>query len=403
MKLVLQPHKKNEYPLEGIVIKGNSPLQWLHDLQRLDIDITSHEVFPIPSLVANEVYGCLVVINISNIREAHKYLRVQLYEDSIFIPEFASISPLISKEEIQKLFGNHKHFFHPELGFIVLEEKINWGSLLNPIQKINVQITSPDTSVFIPKDLKSIHIEYDEETVLEALENPLTEEEKLEKLPFNLKKLMAGNKKEMEKFLAYMEQNPDKALKYALPLDTLGTSRGSIWSEFSFGGSFLERFSNFFGLKNTATSSQSILNSITDIWIPKIFAILFYGMILFAFFSFSYWLINSNVTNSKNYFNSDNFTSNIGEIFVVSIFIISIIIVIIRLIINSQFDLSGKSSPIYKILMIAILLISLYYLTSFLHATFGLLKWHSLLILAFIVLLVYKLFHVNKEIFKDEK
>ena len=120
MKLVLQPHKINEYPVEGIVIKGNSPLQWLHDLQRLDIDITLHEVFPIPSLVANELYGCLVVINISNIREAHKYLRVQLYEDSIFIPEFASISPLILKEEIQKLFGNHKHFFHPELGFIVL-------------------------------------------------------------------------------------------------------------------------------------------------------------------------------------------------------------------------------------------------------------------------------------------
>jgi hypothetical protein len=48
----------------------------------------------------------------------------------------------------------------------------------------------------------------------------------MKNLPFDMKKVMTGNKKEIEKYLKYIEKYPDRAVELGVPLDIMGTSRG---------------------------------------------------------------------------------------------------------------------------------------------------------------------------------
>ncbi|NHN25747.1 hypothetical protein FIA58_008680 [Flavobacterium jejuense] len=398
MKLTLQPHKRNKYPIAGILIKGNTPLVWLQNLQELDIALTTCVCYPIPSTVANELYGCLVVVPVNTIKKDHAHLQVQLYEEKVFIPEYAIISPFLSKEEGNKILGIDYHFLHPELGLIELEEAIDWATLLNPFRKINVRLKTPHSGVFIPKQLRSVHVEYDEETLLEALENPLTEEEKLEKLPFDMKKLMAGNQKEMEKFLAFMDKNPELAMKYAIPLDTLGTARGNNNGVFQFGGSFKESFSRFFGFSDVS-GNPTTKNSSEKV--SKIISLILLTVgVLFVFYIIKTF-INYSVTSSKN-LPTNYLGSSSGNNVILVLFIVICIGGIFRLMLLSKFDFKGKPATINKLIMVLLLIISLYYLLSFMYSNFGLTKWYSIVTLLFIVALIYRLFDVDKEVFKEK-
>lgn len=398
MKLTLQPYKRNQYPIAGIVIKGNTPLVWLQNLQELGIAIASYACYPIPSSVANELYGCLVVLPVNTIEKEHAHLQVQLYEEKVFIPEYAIIAPFLSKEEGNKILGEHYHFLHPELGLIELEEAIDWVTILNPFRKINVRLKTPHSGIFIPKQLRSVHVEYDEATILEALENPLTEEEQLEKLPFDMKKLMAGNKKEMEKFLAFMDKNPELAMKYAIPLDTLGTSRGDNAGVFQFGGSFKESFSRFFGWTDNAGNPIAQNASEKS---SKIVNIILLVIGVFFMFNIIKYFANYSISHSKS-LSDDYLVSSTGNKFVLFLFVAICIGGIIRLGMRSKFDFKGKSATINKILMLLILVVSLYYLISFMYANFGLTKWYSILTLIFIATLINDLFNIEKDIFKDK-
>ncbi|VXB55586.1 conserved membrane hypothetical protein [Flavobacterium sp. 9AF] len=398
MKLTLQPCRKNLYPLSGILIKGDHPLVWLQQLQILEITIIDYMCYSIPGKKANELYGCLVILPVEAIKKAYSHLRVQCYEEKIFIPEFTTITPFINKEEANKILGANFHFLHPELGLIELEEAIDWGKILNPIRQINVKLKTPYPSVFIPKQLQSVHVEYDEETILKALEEPISEQEYLESLPFDMKKLMAGNKKEMEKFLAFMDKNPEAAMKYALPLDTLGTARGNHSGVFQFGGSFKESFSRFFGWTDNAgnpiTHNASEKSS-------KILNLLLLVIGIFFMFSLIKSFTNYTILDSKS-ITKDFSGSSLGNLLVLILFIGICSVGIIRLWMQSKFDFKGKTSTINKVIMVLILLLALYYLISFMYSNFGLTKWHSLLILLFISVLIYRLFNVEKEIFKSK-
>ena len=71
---------------------------------------------------------------------------------------------------------------------------------------------------------------------------------------------MKGNKKEMEKYLKYLEAHPDKALNLALPLDTLGSFvaiTGGVlfrsWIQRLFGGN--RNYSDGGGNSNTGSGA----------------------------------------------------------------------------------------------------------------------------------------------------
>lgn len=234
MEFKLKINAKNTYPKGGILIKSASAEVWLHEIQNMGLTPDVVKVFPVPSVRANELFGCLIICNQSNIIQIGRNNFCQLIENKLFVPEYASIIPELTQEEWHTLFSEEYHLLHSEIGLVELKEEVKWTDLIQfPISK-EIEVTAPSKTVSIPHFITSMRIEVDQEKILEGIENPVSEEEMIEKLPFNMKKLLNGNNREMDKFLAYLEKNPEMAMKLAIPLDTLGTGRGGYGGSFSF-------------------------------------------------------------------------------------------------------------------------------------------------------------------------
>lgn len=246
MELKLIINTKNQYPKRGILIKSSSAEVWLREIQNIDLTLDSVKVFAVPGTRANELFGCLIILNQSKnkIREIGKNNFYQLAENKLFIPENTSVIPELSSEEWYKMFSEEYHFMHPEIGLVELKDEVNWFDLIQLSKPKEIAITEPSKTVSIPQFITSMRVEVDQEKILDEIENPVSEEEMIEKLPFNRKKLLKGNNKEMDKFLAYLEKNPEMASKLGIPLDTLGTGRGGNTGSFSF-NSGIRRLFNF--------------------------------------------------------------------------------------------------------------------------------------------------------------
>jgi hypothetical protein len=80
-------------------------------------------------------------------------------------------------------------------------------------------------------------------------------------LPFDMKKVLKGNNAEVEKYLKYLAQNPEAALKMAIPLDMMGTSRGKAYANLRFKSNFLESI----GLGNISDQTKSNIKTIFGI------------------------------------------------------------------------------------------------------------------------------------------
>lgn len=236
MELKLKINSKNIFPKGGIFIKSASAEVWLHEIQNIGLTFDSIIVFPIPGVRANELFGCLIVFNQNKgkIGDIGKNNFYQLAENKLFIPENTLVTPVLTEEEWHKFFSKEYYFLHPEIGLVELKEKVNWLDLIHLPNLKQIEITEPSKTVLIPQFITSMRIEVDQEKILGGIENPVSEEEMIEKLPFNMKKLLSGNNREMDKFLAYLEKNPEMAMKLGIPLDTLGTSRGGYKASFSF-------------------------------------------------------------------------------------------------------------------------------------------------------------------------
>ncbi|SNR57529.1 tetratricopeptide repeat protein [Flavobacterium sp. ov086] len=236
MELKLKIDSKNAFPKGGIFIKSTSPKIWLEQIQFIGLSLNSVQVFAVPDVTANELYGCLVVLNQNKIKagDIGKNNFYQLVENKLFIPENTTIVPQLAKEEWRKLFSDNYHFLHPEIGLVELKEAVEWENLIQVPAVKEKNVIEPSKTVSIPNFISSLRIEVDKEKILEAIENPTSDQEIPEELPFDLQKLVNGNQQEMDKFLELMDKNPELALQLAIPLDTMGTSRGGHFGQFSF-------------------------------------------------------------------------------------------------------------------------------------------------------------------------
>ncbi|WP_394773510.1 hypothetical protein [Flavobacterium sp.] len=263
MELKLKINTKNTFPKRGILIKSTSAEVWLHEIQKMGLALDSIKVFPVPGIRANELFGCLIVFNQTEIKIADtgKNNFCQLASDKLFIPENSSLIPELTEEEWHKLFSEHYHFLHPEIGLVELMDEVNWSDLFLLSKPKQIEITEPSKTVSIPLFITSMRVEIDQEKILESIENPPSEEEMIAKLPFDMQKLMKGNQKEMDKFLEFLDKNPKLALQLAIPLDTLGTSRGGNAGRFSFGSenvfkTFFSKIGDLFDRKNSGSAGD---------------------------------------------------------------------------------------------------------------------------------------------------
>ncbi|MCU7618835.1 APC family permease [Chryseobacterium sp. PBS4-4] len=238
MELRIQPFPKNIYPKKGLLIKGSSPFTWLHEMETLGIDLNQIQSFPIPSNEPNVLYGCFLIFQNNAPSEIGRNSYFQCVDNKFFIPENTIFYPKINPEEWQNIDADFL-IMHPEFGLVKLNEEIDWISLVQNPKQSEDKIRKPSNGVKIPRKIESYTVEMDDEKVLEALQKPQTEEEWMKDLPFDLKKVMAGNKKEIEKYLKYIEKYPYRAVDLGIPLDVTGTSRGDGFAKLMFGNSWL--------------------------------------------------------------------------------------------------------------------------------------------------------------------
>lgn len=240
MELRIQPFPKNNYPKKGLLIKGSSPLVWLYEMEVLGIDLNEVQSFPIPSTEPNILYGCFLVFKNLAPNEIGRNSYFQCVGNKFFIQENTVFYPKVNPEEWQNIDAEYL-IMHPEFGLATLNEEIDWISIIQNPKISEDKARKPSKGVQIPQKIESFTVEMDDEKVLESLEKPPTEEEWMKNLPFDMKKVMAGNKKEIEKYLKYIEKYPDRAVELGVPLDIMGTSRGNGFGIFKFSNSWLEK------------------------------------------------------------------------------------------------------------------------------------------------------------------
>lgn len=253
MELRIKPFPKNNYPKKGLLIKGSSPLTWLHEMEILGIDLNQIQSFPIPSNEPNVLYGCFLIFPDVAPSEIGRNSYFQCVDDKFFIPENTTFYPKLNPEDLQNSDAEFL-VMHPEFGLVKLNEEIDWISIIQNPKQSEDTIRKPLNGVKIPQKIESYTVEMDDEKILEALQKPQTEEEWMKNLPFDLKKVMAGNKKEIEKYLKYIEKYPDRAVELGVPLDVTGTSRGDGFGIFKFRNSWLGKL---FGVNDSSVEESS--------------------------------------------------------------------------------------------------------------------------------------------------
>ncbi|WP_292011225.1 APC family permease [Chryseobacterium sp.] len=234
MEFRIKPFPKNRYPRTGLLIKGSTPSVWLREMEFLGIALDKVKSFAIPSQEPNVLYGCFIIFHSETFAEVGKNIRFQCVENKMFIPENTIFYPEMNSEEWQHIDADFL-IMHPDFGLVKLSEQIHWVSLLQDSVKSGSEVRKPLNGVKIPQKIESYMVEMDDEKVLEELQKRQTDEEWMKNLPFDMKKVLAGNQKEIEKYLKYIEKYPERAVDLGVPLDTLGTSRGDGFGKFKFG------------------------------------------------------------------------------------------------------------------------------------------------------------------------
>lgn len=318
MELNLRPAPNNAYPLNGLLIRGSEVREWLCEIELMGLARNDLQIFTLPGLLPNSVYGCFIHMNRSS--EGIDFGKNELCQQvnaNVFIAERSELFPSITNSELSELFPNSTWLFHPEIGLVELNESVNFVSLLVLPNRSNIRALPPIPVKQLPKSVRSFQLApIDMEKALSMLEEKIVPKKKqfkdeplnlFEKIkmsfyrlqfnkpkgasntasqtlnvnksntdsnnhqslnvfgkfmsfvskPFrnknggayhdsvkhNLEELERRNQKEIDKLLNMLRNNPAEALKYAIPLDFNGSSRGTEHSALQ-----LSKLWNSFGL-----------------------------------------------------------------------------------------------------------------------------------------------------------
>ncbi len=283
----------------GVFVENENMMSWVEAASALEG--RSVRFFPIPGLKANSVVGALLIASDVNENIHPQYTEVYNAGAQVYVPIHSKISPTMNDQVLQQRFGSNPHFFHPVYGLIELKELTNWSEYLH-VNKKNIDVQKPQEAPNFPSRLRNYYIrEVPPEEVLKNLieksvpnrssmdEKPLTGLEKLklrayrtilgkksgkkgdgdekqasvgegseanvekkswwkrrkQEMRKELDNLEERNKKELDRLMNMLKNDPDEALKYALPIDRSGHSRGPevgfrmqrrSWGTGSFGG-----------------------------------------------------------------------------------------------------------------------------------------------------------------------
>jgi hypothetical protein len=276
MELALQHTNDNQYPRCGIFIKHASPKVWLQEITRMQLKLSECTLYPCPALEANSVSGVLVIFKSAQRKiDIQRHMCVLKAHTGFYIPEFTRLNMSLTSDEFTKITQGKPHFFHHEFGLIELTEEVRWETLLQFPKEEVPSIEKPAKGVYIPMSVTAFSVEIEEVETEKELENPLGNEKVNTKdLPFDMKKVLEGNNKEVEKYLKYIEKNPEAALKMAIPLDMLGTSRGKAFAKYRFKSNFFDSL----GFENVSERTKTGIKTVLGVL--AIIAIFWLGTVI---------------------------------------------------------------------------------------------------------------------------
>lgn len=286
-------YRADQFPVKGLFVEHPSMVEWIKFAGEF-ADQHSVRVFPIPGETANTVIGALLIGNWNPNKEVLGARAVYEYHSQLFLLHNFTLTPFIDKEEVQARFSGKPHFFHPIFRLMELNEIHDWQPYVK-IKPSESTIKQPVEGVQTRKRLQNYLLrQVDPEASIEKmlqeavpersdiLDKPLSLWEKLKLAilrPFfknrnsgksseetnenqkksqtqigeeqegattkkslwkrmkrqvkeNYEDLEERNKRELEKLMDMFEKDPDAALRYAIPIDQKGTSRGGEAASF---------------------------------------------------------------------------------------------------------------------------------------------------------------------------
>ena len=229
---------------------------------------------------------------------------------NLYIPERTKLTPFISQPELKTLFPTGIYLFHPEIGLAQLDNSFEIESLLMPSEEKYRYVFAPEHPAFTPTEIKKWELKYDEEqraiddlmkeivpkneklpndklTLKEqvklkfykqlfkkgkdgktirlnedargsgaggllsglaklGLGNGIFDSDHMERMQQDFEQLEERSKSQMDKLMKMLDEDPENALKYAIPLDETGAGRGDQmgsfelaqrWGQFNWGSS----------------------------------------------------------------------------------------------------------------------------------------------------------------------
>ncbi|MFA9214843.1 MAG: hypothetical protein ACEQSR_13530 [Candidatus Methylacidiphilales bacterium] len=286
MELQIKLSSKNAYPIGGFLVKSPLVAGWLKQIELLNLKLEDIQTFAIPDITPNSIWGCFVICNDFDLNNIGKNQLCQKVITNLYIPEKAILFPTLNIAEIDALFEKGKHIMHPEFGLVALTEKVNWKEIITVPNQEKLPIIKPIASVYVPNDIRSFQLKpVSTEEILKQMEEKLfpkkqkMPDEKLnllehakllglktlfnsvkkgntktsekssllngleailgkllpngnnqviDKLQQDFEELEKRNQAAIDKFLEMLKNNPNEALKYAIPLDENGSGRGDF-------------------------------------------------------------------------------------------------------------------------------------------------------------------------------
>lgn len=211
-------HHKISDSIDGLLLETESIQNIMTELALMELTISDVYLYGLEK----NIYFLRLLKKPSDTRN---HLVYYLVDNKIYIPIDTHLSFQLLSSDYSHLFSHHLYLIHPTLGMYQLDQMIDWEDVIY-VEENHQNIKTPTSSVFIPKEVKRIEvdIELNEEEFEASLKNDIqSDEDWIKSLPFDLKKVLNGNKKEAEKLLQYLDKYPERIDKIGIPLDTLNT------------------------------------------------------------------------------------------------------------------------------------------------------------------------------------
>lgn len=297
MEIRLISVPKEDLPQCGFFIEGMNVEYWLTVLDDLALDPDRLELFPLPSNTANVLWGCLVLVSEAFLpSNTDPHSGAFHISNRLIIPEKTAITPNLTSFDIQHLFESDRYVLHMDFGLFKLTEPLNLSDYITMAKLDTADTSRPIAHVEVSPTISSFRIEatpledikaeLEAKPIRESLKDkPLSIGEKAklalyeqllkvskskngkvdiqntststidklakllgfdgpqmkERMIRDYELLKERNRKEVEKLMDMLENDPELGLRYAIPLDDHGYSRGKEQFDFRMqkrGGTF---------------------------------------------------------------------------------------------------------------------------------------------------------------------